>query len=155
MRSPFFLRWLFVAHLCVFLVPSFAMAGDAPADAVTAKDIVGSWWTPRNESRIEFFEKGGKYFGRIAWMLPAGENLLDNNNPDPSKRSQRRWGLVIFQNFKFDGEDEWVDGTVYNPDDGRTYSAKMSMARDAKNRLRVRGFFGISLLGRTEVFVRQ
>ncbi len=148
-----FSRWFFVAHLLVFALPALAIAGDAPSDTLTGKELVGSWWTPRNESRIEFFEKGGKYFGRIAWMLPAAEHLLDNNNPYPAKRGERRLGMVIFQNFRFDGDDEWVGGTVYNPDDGRTYSAKFSL--ESKNRLRVRGFFGISLLGRTEIFVRQ
>ena len=153
MRPATLFRWFLLVQLLGMALPSLATAGDAPADALTGKEIIGSWWTPRNESRIELFEKGGKYFGRIAWMPPAAEHLLDNNNPDPAKRGEKRLGLVIFQNFRFDGEDEWVGGTVYNPDDGRTYSAKFSL--ESKNRLRVRGFFGISLLGRTEIFVRQ
>ncbi len=153
MRPVTFCRWFFLAQLLTFALPCLAVAGDAPAEALTGKELIGAWWTPRNESRIEFFAQGGKYFGRIAWMLPAAEHLLDNHNPDPAKRAERRLGMVIFQNFRFDGEDEWVDGTVYNPDDGRTYSAKFSL--ESKNRLRVRGFFGISLLGRTEIFVRQ
>lgn len=137
-------------------LPGIALASEAvplaEKEVLNGKEVLGVWWTPKQESKMEFFEKNGKVYGRIVWMPPAAEHLQDPHNPDPAKRSGRRLGMVIFSDFRFDGDDEWVGGTIYNPEDGRTYSGKMTL--EAKDRLRVRGFIGIPLLGGTAVFTR-
>ncbi len=61
-------------------------------------------------------------------------------------------GLVNLEGFKFD-DGEWEDGTIYDPKSGKTYSATMEL--DGKNLLKIRGYVGISLFGRTTEWTRQ
>jgi uncharacterized protein (DUF2147 family) len=60
-------------------------------------------------------------------------------------------GLVILTGFKFD-TDEWSDGDIYDPEKGKTYSCTLSL-KDSGT-LKVRGYIGISLIGRTEIWTR-
>ena len=61
-------------------------------------------------------------------------------------------GIVFLKDFTFNGKDEWEGGRVYSPDNGKTYKGKLWM-EDA-NTLKMRGFIGVSLIGRTETFYR-
>jgi uncharacterized protein (DUF2147 family) len=54
--------------------------------------------------------------------------------------------------FKFAGDNLWEDGTIYDPENGKTYRCKITL--ESPNRLNVRGFVGISLFGRTTVWTR-
>jgi uncharacterized protein (DUF2147 family) len=60
--------------------------------------------------------------------------------------------MNIMNDFIFDGKATWKEGTIYDPKNGKTYDCKIT--REANGNLNVRGFIGISLLGRTETFVR-
>ncbi len=115
-----------------------------------AGDIVGTYMNPEADGVIKIYESGGKYFGKIIWT--KNPDKLDDNNPDVSKRTQKRRGLIFMNNFKFDGDDTWEDGTIYDPKNGKTYDCKVT--RDAKGNLDIRGFIGISLLGRTSHFTK-
>jgi uncharacterized protein (DUF2147 family) len=89
------------------------------------------------------------------WLKNPNDNgkpKVDKNNPDNSKRNQSVVGLLILKEFKFDGDDEWEDGDIYDPESGKTYSCYLSL-KD-KHNLKVRGYVGISLFGRTEVWTR-
>ena len=77
---------------------------------------------------------------------------MDKNNPDKSKRNTPLMGYLLLKNFIFD-DGIWKDGTIYDPENGKTYSCKITM-KD-KNTLDVRGFIGISLIGRTDVWKRK
>jgi uncharacterized protein (DUF2147 family) len=61
-------------------------------------------------------------------------------------------GLVILKDFAFNGKDKWEDGTIYDPNNGKTYSCVIRLKNESA--LEVRGYIGISLLGRTEVWTR-
>ena len=120
-----------------------------------ADDIIGTWLTGGKEpAKIQVYKSGDKYYGKIVWLKYPEENGLprmDANNPDKSKRSQKILGLVILRNFRFD-EDAWEGGKIYDPEIGKTYSCIISL-KD-KSTLKVRGYVGISLLGRTEIWTR-
>jgi uncharacterized protein (DUF2147 family) len=58
----------------------------------------------------------------------------------------------MLKDFKFDGNDEWKGGDIYDPESGKTYRSYMYL-KDS-NTLKVRGYVGISLLGRTETWTR-
>jgi len=61
-------------------------------------------------------------------------------------------GLQILKNFVYDAQDkEWEDGTIYDPKNGKTYSCIMTLSG---NNLNVRGYVGISMLGRTGVWTK-
>jgi len=108
-------------------------------------DIIGTYMNPEADAIIKIYENAGRYFGKLLWIKKP--ESLDTNNPDPAKKTQKKLGLVIMNNFVFDGDDTWEKGTIYDPKNGKTYDCKIT--RDAKGNLDVRGFIGISLIGRT------
>ena len=121
-----------------------------------ADDIIGIWLTGGKEpAKIQVYKSGEKFYGKIIWLKNPTENgkqRLDGNNPDKVKQSNPIMGLVMLKGFKFDGDDEWKGGDIYDPESGKTYSSYIYL-KD-KNTLKVRGYVGISLFGRTETWAR-
>jgi len=115
-----------------------------------ADRIVGVWFTEDDAGKVEIYKDEDKYYGKLIW----GEDIengkaenLDSNNPDESLRNRPLIGLNLLKDFEYDGNDVWEDGEIYDPENGKTYSCKMTLAKDGK--LNVRGFIGFSLIGRT------
>jgi len=123
---------------------------------VRSDDIIGVWLTSGKEpAKIQVYKTGEKYYGKIVWLknpTDNGKTKVDSNNPDKNKRNQPLVGLVILMGFKFDGDGEWEDGDIYDPESGKTYSCYLSLKN--KSTLKVRGYIGISLFGRTEVWTK-
>ena len=82
----------------------------------------------------------------------AGEPKVDTNNPDPALQSRPIMGLELMKNFKFVGKGAWKKGTIYDPDNGKTYKCKLRLGDDGV--LNVRGYIGISMIGRTSHWTR-
>lgn len=121
-----------------------------------ADDIIGNWLTTGKEpAKIQIYKSGEKFYGKIIWLKTPtanGKPKVDSNNPDKVKRNSPVIGLVILIGFKFDGDNEWESGDIYDPESGKTYSSYLTL-KD-KNTLKVRGYIGISLFGRTEIWTR-
>jgi uncharacterized protein (DUF2147 family) len=119
-----------------------------------ADDINGIWLTGGKEpAKIQIYRSGEKFCGKITWLKNStkdGKQKLDSNNPNKDKQKNTVIGLVILTGFKFDGDDEWEGGDIYDPESGKTYSCYLYL-KD-RNTLKVRGYVGISLLGRTETW---
>lgn len=119
-------------------------------------DILDVWMTGGKEpAKIQIYKSGEKYYGKIIWLKNPTENgkqRTDANNPDQAKRNNPIVGLVILTGFKFDGDDEWKGGDIYDPESGKTYSSYMYLKDN--NTLKVRGYVGVSLFGRTETWTR-
>lgn len=124
--------------------------------AQKADDIIGQWYSENNESLIEIYKTGNKYYGKIIWLkepLRDGKPKVDDKNPDEKLRNRPLIGLVILKDFVFDGKDEWSDGKIYDPKSGKTYSCYMEL--ENKDKLKIRGYIGISLIGRTTHWTRK
>lgn len=121
-----------------------------------ADDIVGTWLTSGKEpAKVMIYRSGEKYYGKITWLQNPAENgkqRVDGRNPDKAKRNTPVVGLVILTGFKFNGDDEWKGGDIYDPESGKTYSSYMYLKDN--NTLKVRGYAGVSLFGRTVTWVR-
>jgi uncharacterized protein (DUF2147 family) len=141
----------------------FIILTTIPVYAASKDDIVGIWNNEEKDAKIEIFKCAEKYCGKIIWLkvpsYPAdskdgvpGTQKLDRNNPDLVLRARPILGLEIVQNFIYKGDNKWVDGKVYDPKNGNTYSGKMTLV--LPNQLDLRGFIGISLLGRTTTWTR-
>ncbi len=121
----------------------------------SADAIIGKWYTADNESIVEIYKVGEKYFGKIIWLDEPlnddGTAKVDKNNPDESKRTQPIIGLVIVRNFVYQGNAKWGNGKIYDPDNGKTYDCFMTLSG---NELHVRGYIGLSVIGRTTTWVR-
>lgn len=115
-----------------------------------ADDVLGTYMNPSGEGILKIYKEGNKYFGKLVWMKHPEK--IDTKNPDKTKQSQKILGSTVLKNFVFDGKDTWANGSAYDPKNGKTYSCKIS--RDERGNLNVRGYIGISLLGRTDYFVK-
>ncbi len=135
----------------------------ASAYAAGGDDILGVWDNQEKDAKIEIFKCGGKYCGKIVSLkypdYPAdskegtpGTQKLDHHNPDQALRSRPIIGLQIVNDFIYAGDNLWKNGTVYDPKKGKTYSGKMTLV--SPHQLNLRGFIGISLIGRTAVWTR-
>ncbi len=133
------------------------------AHAVGSEDILGVWSTEKKEAKIMIYKCGVKYCGKIVWSQDPnyppdskegtpGTPIFDSNNPNPKLRKTPIIGLQILYDFMFAGDNLWTDGKLYNPDNGKTYSGKMILV--SPNQLNLRGFIGISLIGRTTTWTR-
>ena len=109
-----------------------------------------------DESVVEIYKSDGSYCGKIVWGKgvddPNGEERLDTNNPDESKRNQKLIGMDIVWDFKYKGKNRWGGGKIYDPDNGKTYSCNAKLKGD---KLNIRGFIGVSLFGRTTIWTRK
>lgn len=119
--------------------------------------IVGTWLTGNKKGKIQIYKQGSKYFGKLSWIDEPNDPKtnrpkVDSNNPDPKKRNQPLLGLVNMHDFRFDGADVWDSGKIYDPESGKVYSCKMTLR--SQNTLDVRGYIGISLIGRTDTWQR-
>lgn len=141
-----------IAHLSKLAIATImAMLFTNAAFAQTNADaITGEWYTPKKDTRFMIYKTGGKYYGKVVWG--SGTQTTDEKNPNPQLRNRPLKGLVILNNFVFNGKDTWTDGTIYDPREGKTYSCKISLKDN--NTIEVRGYVGISLFGRTEVWTR-
>jgi len=140
----------------LFITVALLLLGTTLTAQTKGDDIVGVWLTAGKEpAKIQVYRSGDKYFGKIMWLKNPekdGKPKVDSKNPVKNKQGQKIIGLLILQNFKFD-EDEWNDGKIYDPESGKTYSCNMSL--NGTNTLKVRGYVGVSLFGRTETWTRS
>lgn len=116
---------------------------------------IGTWTNEEKEARFEIYKCGAKLCGKIVWLrepLLDGKPKLDKNNPDNNLQNRPILGLVFIQGFTRDSDNKWDDGTIYDPKSGKTYSCYLKVLN--KNQLEVKGYIGISLIGRTQNWTR-
>lgn len=134
----------YIILLMIYLLA--VVSGFAQSNSSSSR-IKGIYWSPKKDAKIEIYEKGGKYFGKTIWIATPGK---DKNNPVETLRQRDLLGLNLLAGFTFNDE-VYSGGEVYDPGNGKTYDCKMSLNGD---QLKVRGYIGISLFGRTEYFQR-
>ncbi len=127
------------------------------AQTAEADAIVGKWITENNKGVVEIYKWSSMYYGRIISVKEPngkdGKPLVDKKNPDPKLRTRPIVKLEILKNFVYDGDKVWVDGKVYDPESGNSYSCKITLTDN--NTIEVRGFMGVSIVGRTSVWKRK
>jgi uncharacterized protein (DUF2147 family) len=140
--------WFQIALLLLTLIPAGLSC------AANTGSALGLW--KNQDATFEIFEDQGKLSGRIVALqeprTPEGREKTDIHNPDPSKRRRPIIGLVFMSGFTRKSETRWENGTIYDPKSGNTYSCLMEL--DGPDKIRVRGYIGISLLGRTDSWTR-
>ena len=128
-----------------------------------AASIEGYWKSidDRTGEQLSIVEirKGadGRYHGKIAYRypVPGGAALINCTKCPPPYTNQPIVGLEFFSGFKQDEKNPnlYMDGRVLEPKSGKIYKGKANLSADGK-RLRLRGYVGISALGRTQVWIR-
>jgi uncharacterized protein (DUF2147 family) len=131
--------------------------------AAEADGILGKWWNEKKDAHIQIYKCDAGYCGKIAYLKEpvynekdtrgmAGKPKVDRENPDPAKRTNPIIGLNIISGFTYAGENVWEGGTIYDPEEGKTYKCKLTLEKPDK--LKVRGYIGTPLLGKTQYWMR-
>lgn len=118
--------------------------------------ILGQWETTddktgEKKALIEIYQKGDQYFAKIVDSYISEEGKLCDRCKG-SKKNQPIEGLVIIEGLEKDG-DEFNGGTILDPENGKTYKCYLELVN--KSKLKVRGYLGVSLLGRTQYWTRK
>lgn len=144
------------------LALSLAAGATQPRDA-----IAGYWRTEGGEAIIHIQARKNRFPGTIAWLAethyPAddpkgmgGQAVVDRHNPDPGKRDRSLIGLQMIKNLHYHVDDNhqahWEDGRIYDSERGKWYDCTLWLADH--DHLKVHGYIGVTLLGRTTTWVR-
>lgn len=113
------------------------------------KDFIGKWLSPSKKGIVETYIQDNKLFGKLVWVKTERKDIY---NKDEALRNREVKGLIMLNDFTWENP-QWVNGKIYDPEGGSTYSSKMWLSDD-KQSLNVRGYIGFSLLGRTEKFTK-
>ncbi|MDR3568897.1 MAG: DUF2147 domain-containing protein [Syntrophobacteraceae bacterium] len=149
--------WIIASALFAVILWT-SLAHGAGGDA-----ILGTWNTQDHDTRFEIYKCGMEYCGKISYLREpnyspankdglAGLPRLDSHNPDPRLRKRTLLGLPLLEGFRYRGDNLWEGGKIYDPEDGRRYSCKIWT--EGKNQMKLRGYMGFSLFGRTETWIR-
>ncbi len=148
-----------ILALTVLLASSVAVAAEGDS-------ILGVWLTQTGKAKVQISHcehDMSRYCGEVVWLKEplftakdgeelAGKEKVDLKNPDKSLRQRPVMGMAMLSNFRFAGDNKWEKGKIYDPTKGKTYKSHLKL-KDA-NTLKVRGYIGISLIGRTADWTR-
>lgn len=123
-------------------------------------EILGLWYNDIKSSKIEIYKENDMYYGRIVWLEdPTNSDgstpRVDEFNEDHELEKRPLMNLVILKNLRWNTEDkEWQQGTIYDPNNGKTYECYCLMQEDGS--LYFKGYvLGITWLGRSTVWTRS
>jgi len=141
------IQYLFFALVC-------SWSGVTAVYAIDHSSPIGLW--KGDDATFEMFESAGKLSAKIEALTEPktseGKEKTDIHNPDPTKRNNPIIGLVFICGFTKKSDTRWENGTIYDPNDGKTYSCSMDL--QGPNKIKVRGFIGVDLLGRDYIWSR-
>lgn len=133
------------AAILLLTVAATVGASPLPADA-----IQGVWQT-RSGGYIQIHRDNGAYVGTVVGSAD-GQARYDRHNPDADKQGRRLLGVTLLHGLKSEGNGQYDDGTIYDPENGKSYHAKATLKDH--DTLDARGYIGVSLLGKTQTWHR-
>jgi len=143
------------AALLLVLAAGSALAGatDTPAGLWRTIDDA----TGKDRSIVRITERNGTYEGKVEQILIT----LPDDDPNHicrhctgDRKDQPIVGMTILWGLQKTGDDTYTGGELLDPKNGKTYSAKLTL-EDGGRKLDVRGYIGVSLIGRSQVWLRQ
>lgn len=138
--------------LTLLIGSAFSIPNDDP------NAIVGVWKTGDGNAMVRIYKNGEKFQGKIVWLKEpidpeTGKPKLDKNHPEEASRKRPILGLINIWGFTQTEKNVWEEGNIYDPKNGSTYSCTIKMTNPRT--LEVRGYIGVSLIGRTDIWTRQ
>jgi uncharacterized protein (DUF2147 family) len=144
--------WIKAGALAAALIMSPAFADDSSPVGLwkNIDDVSG-----KPKALIRISESNGVLQGQIEKLFRAADQ---EQNPKCDKCTDARKdqpiiGMVLMNGLKKDGS-EYTGGEILDPDNGKVYRSKMELT-DGGKKLKVRGYIGVPMLGRSQVWVRQ
>ena len=141
--------------LCTALIlfSLYSLGQIAPEDK-----IVGVYLTAAKTSQVRVFKAtDNKYYGKVAWITLESRNKIDSLNPDPKLRTQKRLGMLILRGLSYNAkEQKWENGTVYDPDNGKTYDCFLWFDPANPSVLKLKGYvLGMRFIGRESEWIKE
>ena len=133
------------------LVVFFAMILSAQSQTV-----LGKWKTVDDEtgeakSIVEVYEKSGKVYGKVVEILRADHKKDICTKCEGADKNKPILGMIIINGLEKDGT-EYNGGTVLDPENGKKYKCYITL--ESPDKLKLRGFIGLSIMGRTQYWTR-
>jgi uncharacterized protein (DUF2147 family) len=121
-----------------------------------SQTVIGKWKTMDDEtgkakSIVEIYEKSGKIYGRILEILEEEHRNRKCDLCTGADKDKPILGMTIIKGLTKDG-NEYNGGKITDPKNGKQYKCYITL--EGKDKLKVRGYIGISLLGRTQYWFR-
>lgn len=144
-------------HLILSFSMALALLASTNSAAQDGDALIGVWEPSHGKARVKIEKIADKYYGKIVWLKEpndpeTGEPKKDKNNPDESMRSAPLRGYRLLKDFTYSGNGEWAEGTIYDPENGNTYSCVIKLKDE--NTLDIRGYIGVKTFGRTDIWKR-
>jgi uncharacterized protein (DUF2147 family) len=146
--------------LLVVLVALLGLVLGVPRAALAAppKSPEGRWVTIDDDGKtaksiVEIYQRGKKMHGKIVQLINPSRPNPKCTECEGSRKNQPIVGMEIIWDLEKDG-DEWSGGYILDPDNGKSYRCYLEVVEGGK-RLKVRGYIGIALLGRTQYWQRE
>jgi uncharacterized protein (DUF2147 family) len=139
----------------VVLASMMLLATSAQSSGVMAQQsgVMGTWLTQSGVAQVKIAPCADPKTGAICGTVVAPETVTDYRNPDPALRSRKMLGMPLIWGFKTGSDaNTFEDGKIYNGENGKIYSANISLQPDGK--LRLRGYVGSPMFGETQVWTR-
>ncbi|MDV6169988.1 DUF2147 domain-containing protein [Flavobacterium sp. DG1-102-2] len=135
---------------------TFLLVAVAGIFSASAQSVTGKWKTIDDEtgqakSVVEVYEQNGKLYGKVVEILNPAKKDSKCTKCKGADKDKPINGLVIIKGLKKDG-NEWTDGDILDPNKGKLYSCTLKL--DGADKLSVRGYVGISMLGRSQTWHR-
>lgn len=143
-------NWKLIVLACIgLLLTSFV--------AIAKENVEGFWFNQEKDAKIEIYKAtDGKYYGKIVWLKNPNDDKgvpkTDFRNPKANLAKRPLMGLSLLKGFVKDSDKVYDDGEIYDPKSGKTYSCTITV-KDA-NTLSIRGYIGISMIGKTTIWTR-
>lgn len=113
---------------------------------------VGYWRTEEGKAKVHVYECGAKKIcGKIIELKEPKDPSTGQDKADPDGKPMI--GMEIMKDFKHNEGQEWDEGTIYDPKEGKKYSAKFELEKGG-NTMDLRGYVLISLIGKTQTWTR-
>jgi uncharacterized protein (DUF2147 family) len=137
----------------IFLAILFVFASVVVSNA---QSIFGKWKTIDDEtgnekSIVEIYNVDGKAYAKVLQLLEKGKENKICDKCKGDKKNKPIKGMQIINGLSKD-DDEWNDGKILDPKTGKEYKCYITL--EEPNKLKVRGYIGFSLLGRTQYWYR-
>jgi len=124
---------------------------------ILAADLGGLWQTQDDDGKptgfVRISQQGDIYTGKIEKGLLSDKEEKYCDACKGERKGQRLIGMTILKGVKSKGNDTYAGEEILDPFSGKTYRVKLKL-KDAGKRLEVRGYVGVSLFGRTQIWRR-
>jgi uncharacterized protein (DUF2147 family) len=145
-----------IQRIAIVFVMAMATIGSSVKAFAEKDKLEGYWFNEEKTAKIQIYRAvDNKFWGKIVWLAEPnrdGKPKLDEKNSKAGMRSRPVMGLPILSHFEKKDDKTYSDGEIYDPKNGKTYSSTITYRSDKE--LGIRGYIGVSLIGRTTKWTR-